>query len=285
MPSSSNLRYSHPERKRLLGGLIGVLVIISGCAASQSAKAPATPTARPTATVAPTATPIPHPVTAFTCAPGSLPVESGYTQIACTVAPQGPYSILHASYTGQGQNGQVDDPRLAAAGWLLADQTHGDSPFGAIGQALYFNQSAWFIVGYSYPASTMTVEQGIPLAGAAPISCGQALTAGTAEIQGIPTPSSMTTIGISTVSPSAGSYAGAYIVVPACLQDVEQFYKAALSAAGWMLVQPFLPPPGSVTGSPVTTHTAVVSHGATILTLWLAGSEGTPTRIWVVTPP
>jgi hypothetical protein len=167
----------------------------------------------------------------------------------------------------------------------LADQTHGDSPYGAIGQALYFNQSAWFVVGYSYPASTMAVEQGIPLSGAAPVPCGQALTTGTAEIQGIPTPTSTVSIGISTVSPNAGSYAGPYILVPACLQDVEQFYKTSLSAAGWTLVQPFLPPPGSVTGSPVTTDTATVSRGATILTLWLAGSEGTSTRIWVVTPP
>jgi hypothetical protein len=282
MPSSSNLRCSHhSDLASLLSALITVLAILGGCATHQRVTAPATRAPSPTATIAPTDTPTPHPVTAYTCAPGSLPIESGYTQIDCTIAPQGPYSVLHASYTGQGPNGPIDDPRLAADSWLVVDQTHGDSPYGAIGQALYFNQSAWFVVGYSYPASTMAVEQGIPLAGAAPIPCGQALITGTAEIQGIPTPSSMVSIGISTVSTSAGSIAGPYILVPACLQDVQQFYKTALAAAGWTLVQPFLPPPGSVTGSPVTTDTATVSHGTTILTLWLAGGEGTPTRITV----
>jgi hypothetical protein len=283
MPASSNLRCSHPELESLLGALIGVLVIISGCAASHGATASATRVASPTATIAPTATPTPHPVTAFTCAPGSLPVESGYTQIDCAVAPQGPYSVLRASYTGQGPNGPIDDPRLAAAGWLVVDQTHGDSPSGAIGQALYFNQSAWYTVQYSYPASTMTVEQGIPLRGTAPIPCGQSLTAGSTQIQGVPTPSGIVLTGPSMVSPSAGSYAGTYIFVPACLQDVQQFYKTALAAAGWTLIQSFLPPPGSVAGSPVTTEIAYVSRGGTTLTVWLAGGEGTPTRIWVTT--
>jgi hypothetical protein len=279
MSSSLSRRGSHPDLASLLGALIGAMVLLSGCAASHGATAPATRVASSTATIAPTATPAPHPVTAFTCAPGSLPIGTGYTQIDCTVGPKGPYSILHANYTGQGPNGPVDDPRLTAAGWLMVDQSHGDSPSGAIGQDLYFNQSAWFAVGYSYPASTMTVEQGIPVGGTAPIPCGQALTTGTAEIQGIPTPSSMVSTGTSMVSIGAGTYLGSYILVPACLQDVQQFYKTVLSAAGWTLVQPFLPPPGSVTGSPVTTDAATVSRGATILTLWLSGGEGTPTRI------
>jgi hypothetical protein len=283
MSSSSNRRSPRRERRYLLGALIAVLAILSGCATNPSVTATTTRVASPTATIAPTATPTPHPVTAFTCAPGSLPIDSGYTQINCTVAPQGPYSILRASYTGQGPNGPIDDPRLAAAGWLVVDQTHGDSPSGAIGQALYFNQSAWYMVQYSYPAATMTVEQGIPLRGTAPIPCGQSLAAGRVQIQGIPMPSSMVSPGTSMVSPGAGSYAGAYIFVPACLQDVQQFYKTALAAAGWTLVQPFIPPPGSVAGSPVTTEIANVSRGGTMLTVWLAGGEGTPTRIWVTT--
>jgi hypothetical protein len=175
----------------------------------------------------------------------------------------------------------VDYQRLAAQGWLTIDQTHGDSPSGSIGQDLYFNQSAWFVVGYSYPAATMSVELGIPLGGTAPIPCGQTLTAGSRQIQGIPAPGSMVSSGISTISTNAGSLTGPYLFVPACLQDVEQFYQIALSAAGWTLQQPFQLPPGSVAGSPVTTETATVSRGTTTLTLWLAGGQGTSTRIEV----
>jgi hypothetical protein len=277
LSSSTHLPCSHPERKSLPGVLVGALLIISGCAASQSATVSTTPTARPTATVAPTAPPIPHPVSAFTCAAGSLPIGSGFTQINCSIGPEGPYNMLHASYTGQATDSPADVPRLTAAGWLTIDQTHGDSPYGAIGQDLFFNESAWYADQYSYPASTMSLEQGIPVSGAAPIPCGQTLTPGGGQIhfspfggpvQGFPTPSDMVTIS-----------AGRYTFVPACLQDVLRFYTAALSTAGWTVTAPFQPPPGSVAGSPVMTETATVSRGNTTLTLSLSGGEGTPTII------
>jgi hypothetical protein len=259
---------------------LGVLAfLLAGCASGGAGTVPAGESATthapgPTATSAATATPVPHPVTAFTCAAGSLPIGSGYTRIGCTITSAGPNRLLRASYTGQGSNGPVDYSRLTAEGWLVVDQTHGDSPNGAIGQYLYFNQSAWFAVGYSYPASTMTVEQGIPLRGAAPIPCGQALTVGTARIQGIPTPSSMVSTG-----------AGSYILIPACLQDVEQFYTAALTAAGWTVSQPFQLPPGSVEGTPVTTEAATVTRGNSTLSVFLSGAEGTPTQFAVIDSP
>jgi hypothetical protein len=173
----------------------------------------------------------------------------------------------------------VDDPRLTAAGWLTIDQTHGDSPSGAIGEDLYFDESAWFAVGYSYPASTMSLEQGIPINGAAPIPCGQSLRVGKGQIlltpfggqvQGIPTPSNVVTTS-----------AGSYTLAPACFQDVLRFYTAALTSAGWTVIQPFQPPPGSDASPLLTTEATTVSLGNTMVTLWLYGGEGTPTRIAV----
>jgi len=282
MLAASRPRGSQPDRRYLLSAVVTVLALLSGCA-GHSVSATSTPS--PTATSAATATPVPHHVTAFTCAAGSLPVGSGYTRISCTITRAGPNSVLRASYTGQGSNGPVNYTRLTSEGWLVVDQTHGDSPNGAIGQYLYFNQSAWFAVAYSYPASTMTVEQGIPLRGAAPISCGQALTVGTAKIQGVPTPSSMVSTGTSLVSVGAGSRLGSYLLVPACLRDVEQFFTAALATAGWKVLEPFQLPPGGVEGTPVTAEAATVTRGSITLSVMLIGGEGTPTLLGVVVTP
>jgi hypothetical protein len=252
--------------------------VLSGCAASHAANAPATHAASPTVTLAstatPTGTPTPRLFAAFTCAAGSLPIGNGYTQIRCTLASEGPFSVLSASFTGQGTNGELDYQRLAADGWLEIDQEHGDSPYGAIGHALYFNQSAWFAVEYNYPAATMALEQGVPMSGPAPVPCGQTLTSGSSQVQGVPTPSGMVT-----------TKAGAYSFAPACLQDVLHFYTSTLPAAGWTLTQSFEPPPGSVAGTPVTAVTAVVSRGSTTLAVWLAGGDGIPTMIAVNTTP
>jgi hypothetical protein len=292
MPSCSTMRYM---RRALFGrpgmpiAMLVMLVIVSvvlgvvlgGCGASPNANTSATRAASPTATVAPTLVPTvmptlvptPPPFRAFTCAAGSLPIGNGYTQIHCSVASEGQYSVLNASYTGQGTNGEVDDPQLVANGWLMIDQAHGDSPNGAIGHALYFNQSAWFAVEYSYPAATMALEQGIPLTGPAAVPCGPTLTAGSSQLQGVPTPSGLVT-----------TRAGAFTFVPACMQDVQRFYTSALPPAGWTLTQPFQAPPGSVAGAPVTTVMATVSRGSTTLQVWLAGGDATPTKI-AVGPP
>jgi hypothetical protein len=177
---------------------------------------------------------------------------------------------LRASFTGQGPNGPIDVPRLLATGWQVIDQSHGDSPNGAIGHDLYFNQSAWFADEYSYPAQTMALEQGVPQNGVAPVACGQAMTAGSAQIQGVPMPSGLVTTG-----------AGAYTFAPACLSDVQRFYTSALPLAGWTLAQPFQAPPSPVAVGPVTTLVATVSRGSTTLSLWLTGGDGTPTAIAV----
>lgn len=280
MPSASrtrNVRRKIFSRPRMLTAALMIAgVLLGGCATSPGANTPATRAASPTGTattVAPTATPTPRPITAFTCAAGSLPIGSGYTRTRCIVTPEGPYNVLSASFTGQGTTGPVDDPRLAADGWLMVDQSHGDSPNGAIGHALYFNQSAWFAVEYSYPAATMALEEGIPLSGAAAVPCGQTLTAGSSQIQGMPMPGALVT-----------TKAGAYTFTPACLQDVLRLYTSVLPAAGWTLMQPFQAPPGSVAGTSVTTVMAIVSRGSTTLDIWLAGGDGTPTRITVGPP-
>lgn len=268
MPSTATMPRLCRMALNSLGGLIALLMILRSCAASPGVNTPATRVARPTASLAPTATARPHPFSASTCAAGSLPIGSGYTQVHCAIASEGPYSLLRASYMGQGASGAVDDARLAADGWLTIDQAHGDSPNGAIGYALYFNQSAWLAVEYSYPETTMALEQGVPMSGPAPVPCGQILTAGSGQIQGVPTPSGMVT-----------TRAGAYTFAPACLDDVKRFYTSALPLAGWTLMQSFQAPPGSVAGTPVTTAIAMVSRNGTTLTVWLAGGEGTPTTI------
>jgi hypothetical protein len=280
MPSSStHLPCSYRGLKSRLVVLIGVLLIVSGCATSQNATVSATPTAHPTATLAPTATPIPHPVSAFTCAAGSLPIGSGFTQINCAVGHEGPYNVLHASYTGRATNSELDFPRLTHAGWIMIDRTQRESPNGAIDEDLYFNESAWFADEYSYPASTMSLDQGIPTSGAAPIPCGQTLSTGDGQIllglsggpvQGFPTPSGMVLTSV-----------GGYTFAPACLQDVLQFYTTALPAAGWTVTAPFQSVFGSGAELPVEPVTATVSRGNTTLALWLDGNEGTPTHIWV----
>lgn len=249
----------------------GAMLALGGCGAHPDVQtSPLTiSTQSATATRAPTATATPHPVTTFTCAPGSLPVAQMYTRASCDTSTEQGFQILRASYTAvPGAGITLDDSRMTSAGWLVIQQEHGDSPNGAIGTALYFGMSAWFTVQYDIPVGTLSVEQSIPANPQASVPCGAALAFGGEPRKGVPLP---------TGSLTADS--GLYTVAPVCLQDVAQFYPTALHTAGWTQMQPFQTPLGGSGSATVTVLVGTYSSSGSTVDIWLSGAPGTPTAI------
>ncbi len=261
------------QRPLTLAICLGMALLLASCSANAGTP-PRTITTLPTPTATvPAATPTPPPqtVTTYTCATGSLPVVQGLTRTSCAVSTQGNYQVLRASYTGKTNSYFVDEPRLQSDGWVLIQSERGDSPNGAIGETIYAGAGDWFAFHYSYPASSLSIEQGTPINPQAGGSCGQRIDAASAERQGIPLPpNSLTTDD------------GTYIIVPFCLDDLQAFYSTALAATGWTITQPFQK---LNTSPPLVISSAVVSHGSTYMQIALASGGGTPTVITIASSP
>ncbi len=227
--------------------------------------------------VAVTATP--HSVVAYTCASKNLPVDSSYALKSCTLsntvsATDGQLNnveILRSTYVGPRQQSGtvVDSTKLQADRWQSIEQESvGKAPSSRSGDALFFNQRAWLTYHYDNAAGTLSVEEAIPTDVKALVTCGQALTTGTAQRQGLPLPSTAVTTD-----------SGLYTVVPACLNDVKAYYPAALSAAGWTQTQAFKATATGSSGVPALLGT--YTHNGTSLAIWLSGASGTCTAIIV----
>lgn len=256
--------------------LLGIAFMLAGCSAS--GEHTALPAAgAPTATLAPTAartgtsvsaTSTPHAIATFGCTPGDMPVAATSRQITCSSQVVGAFTILVATYTTTLTDPPIDEARLAARGWQLIDQGHGDSPFGAIGGALYFNQSAWLAVHYDNPARTLQIEEGIPADPLAVVQCGKTITAASGQIAGVPLPTDLVL-----------SQGGDYRIALACLADVQRFYEVAMPAAGWSVFQPFRMPDGASAGAPTTVVQATFTHGTTSVSVSLSSGNLMPTAI------
>lgn len=270
-------RRLHGPRRLIASLPLGIAFVLAGCSAGNEGRVSLPAAHAPTATRAPTAaptgtsvpaTPTPHAIVTFGCAPGDMPVAASSHQITCSSQVTGAFTILVLTYTTVPTDPPIDDARLAARGWQLIDQGHGDSPSGAIGGALYFNQSAWLTVHYDNPARTLQIEEGIPADPLAVVLCGKTITAGSGQIAGVPLPTYLVV--------SQG-----YRIALACLADVQRFYEAAMPAAGWSVFQPFRLPDGASADAPITRVQAIFTHGTTSVSVWLSGGDLMLTEVTV----
>ncbi len=217
------------------------------------------------------ATATPHSIVTYTCAVGSLPVGSAYTQKSCTIKSSGDVEVLTATYTGQANESGtvVDTAKLRADHWQNIDRVSaGMGTATKRGDALFFDQRAWLAYHYDNPAGTLSIEEAIPTDPKAFVTCGHSLKSGTTQREGLPLPSAAVPVD-----------AGLYAVVPACMNDVTSYYQRALSAAGWSKTQAFQ---ATIAASAQTSSMiGEFTRAGTTLAIWLEGASGACTAIIV----
>ena len=257
---------------RLIAWVVAVSLAVagSGCATTAGTGASSPSAGVATATLA--ATPTPHPIAAYTCAAGSLPVRPEVTRTSCSVSTERGAPVLRAAYAGSAGSGpSVDEYALRTTGWKIADAEHGDGAVTSQGYGVYIYESAYFAFQWtaSSDSSLLTIQTSVP-PNDPPVPCGQAPTAGSALLKGVVLP--------------AGSFLlldGSMALTPACAADVQSFYEAWLPAAGWHEELPFIP----VSQDPSATQLkrAVFTRGTVRATITTAGYPGTQTFILVGT--
>lgn len=249
---------------------------LAGCAAIVDASHGSTgpSAAPPTATLAATATahagPTPHAVTSFTCDVGSLPVAADAVRASCSITQQNGIGVLRAAYSG---NIAVTEQHLRDGGWYELSQAHGDSPNGASGWVFWVDQSAWFYYQYSFPASQLSIIEGIPSDPRTLVTCGQRVSVGGPAPLGLLLP-------VSAISLDDKFLA----IVPACLSDVQHFYETTVPAqTGCTLDTPFAPPAGSPppTASGPAYRNTTCSLGGSTYDIVLSGMPGGPTLVTI----
>lgn len=252
--------------------MVGLAIAVSGCAAAGSTSAAPSASATPSANAA-TPTTIPHPIPAFTCDAGSLPVRPASTRKSCSVGTLFGVGVLRATYaTTAGAQPSVDENDLITSGWQIATAAGGDGVVTSEGYSVYLYQSAWFVfewTGNSSGNRQLTVQTSVP-PGATPIVCGKTPPMGSGRLKDIVLPDRA--IMISILGESA-SFA------PACIDDVQHFYEALLPASGWRIVQPF----ANTTYAPGTTQVtwADISRNGAKATITITGYPGTQTLILI----
>jgi hypothetical protein len=162
----------------------------------------------------------------------------------------------------------VDEYALTTAGWKIAGAAHGDGAVISQGYGVYLYQRAWFAfewtTGNDAPGD-LTIQTRVPPTNT-PIACGRATTAGSLQLKGIVLPSG-----------SFQLFKSSMALAPACASDVQRFYEATLSAAGWHEDQPFI----NISYSATQTQQAVFTRGSVQATITTAGYPGTQTLILV----
>jgi hypothetical protein len=128
-----------------------VAALCLALAATGCATTAGTASSRPSSTAASAtlpATPTQAPVSAFTCAAGSLPVRSAGSQVTCAVSTVHGVSVLRAIYASSSTSGgsapSADEYALTSAGWQLATEAHGDGAVTSQGFGVYLAASAYF---------------------------------------------------------------------------------------------------------------------------------------------
>lgn len=250
----------------------GLVLAIAGCAAARNTSAAPGASATPSANAA-TPTTIPHPIAAFTCDAGSLPVRPANTRKSCSVGTQFGVEALRATYaTTAGIQPSVDENDLITSGWQIAAAAGGDGAVTSQGYGVYLYQSAWFVfewIGNSSGNLQLTVQTSVP-PGATPIACGRTPPVGSGRLKSIVLPDGAFVISI------LGNSAA---FAPVCVDDVQHFYEALLPAAGWHIDQPF----GNASYAPGTEQakSAVISRTGAKATITITGYPGTQALILI----
>ncbi len=249
----------------------GLMLAIAGCAASGNTSAAPGASTTPSANAA-TPTTIPHPIAAFTCDAGSLPVRPATTRKSCSVGTQFGVEALRATYaTTAGEQPSVDESALITSGWQIATAAGGESINTSQGYGVYLYQSAWFVFEWIGNSGNLqlTVQTSVP-PGATPIACGKTPPVGSGRLKGIVLPDGAFMFSI---LGNSASFA------PVCIDDVQRFYEALLPAAGWHIDQPF----GNASYAPGMTQVkwVVISRTGAKATITITGYPGTQTLILI----
>lgn len=245
----------------VLGGAL-VTLALAGCSGPSVAGQPtttATPSQRKDAT----------------CGPNGTPVGAEFTQQTCAVSTRDGTRILHATYTGGQVANRLDPKWLIEGGWQQVDGYTDELNGGTSGYDAYFSGGAWLVDQWGTPKgqhATLTLDIGTPLSAQA--ACGQQLTASGTVQQGLPLPKGYITVfaGPRTVN-----------IVPACLDDVRQFYTAAIPAQGGRVNEAFPPASDFTPANGLRRVKASVytgrGGGGGVNEVTLAGGANTPTEV------
>lgn len=274
MAGATRLSSPHPAQccghtlAAVLGGLC-MLLSLASCVSSSGSAAPAprasaaTTGSTPGSPVSPTPSATPGSVVMFSCAAGGLPVTSGSTRTSCVATTENGVVIVHATYLLMNPSQLVDETSLIAAGWVIAGLVNEDGGGSSGTWFLYLHRGAWISWGGATQDGMLGVWAGAPVNGE-PIGCGRTFTADDSRHLNVPLPQGTQSIAM-------------FLIAPLCLQDVESFYTATLTAAGWAADGPFQV--SSASGAAAPTAAATFTRNGVSVHLSLIGAEGTSTEI------